>query len=431
MPRAAVAALCAALVALASAMALHSVALAGDGAFQLLSILSTGEGVGAPSRTFATHAQQGPVVVASWAGVLDTQALATLLGLGQLVLPAFAWSLAIVLSRRDRLVCATVSMLAGLSAATTWFLSASELVLAAPLTLLVAVILWQPRALRARDAVVAVAASSVLVASYETALFTGVVLTIWGAWRATIGSFGMRDRVACALVASLSAASAVVAVWGRQSGANPTHSRSLLYFVVSLEPWPFYVLLLGVAAVVAGLGPWLSGHVRSGALVLGTAALAVAVVASHPSPVRAFQARGGVAIAVVASVLFLWWRWIASRRGEKTPDAGRREERLLVAIPVAFMVALLVASVQPIREWSHSLEVFRAEVNRTQGVVHALDVLPPQRRDVLWGWTASSLSLVVRTSPDAGVLVDRDPAYVPFAAEDAREQLADEYVWGE
>ena len=159
MPLVAVAALCVALVALASTLAMQSVALAGDGAFQLVSILSTGEGVGAPSRTFATHAQQGPVVVASWAGVVDTRGLATLLGLGQIVLPAFAWSLAIVLCRRDRLVCATVSMLAGLSAATMWFLGASELVLAAPLTLLVAVFLWQPRALRARDAVVAVAAS--------------------------------------------------------------------------------------------------------------------------------------------------------------------------------------------------------------------------------------------------------------------------------
>jgi len=431
MPLVTVAALCASLIALASALAVHSVALAGDGAFQLVSILSTGEGVGAPSRTFATHAQQGPVVVASWAGVVDTQVLATLLGLGQIVLPAFAWSLAIVLCRRDRLVCATVSMLAGLSAATTWFLGASELVLAAPLTVLVAVFLWQPRPLRARDTVVAVAAASILVASYETALVTGVVLTIWGAWRATTGSSGMTDRVACVLVASLSAASAVVAVWGTQTGANPTHSRSLLYFVVSLEPWPFYVALLGITAVVAGLGPWLTGHARSGALVLGTAAIAVAVVAIQPNPVRAFQARGGVAIAVCAAVLFLWWRWIASRRGEATPGAGRREERLLVVVPVAFMVALVVASVQPIHEWSRSLEVFRAEVNRTQGVVHALDVLPPQRRDVLWGWTASSLSLVVRASPDAGVLADRDPAYVPFSAEDAREQLADEYVWDE
>ena len=375
MPLVAVAALCAALVALASALAMQSVALAGDGAFQLVSILSTGEGVGAPSRTFATHAQQGPVVVASWAGVVDTRVLATLLGLGQIVLPAFAWSLAIVLCRRDRLVCATVSMLAGLSAATMWFLGASELVLAAPLTLLVAVFLWQPRALRARDAVVAVAAASILVASYETALVTGVVLTVWAAWRATTPASGTTDRVACVLVASLSAASAVVAVWGTQTGANPTHSRSLLYFVVSLEPWPFYAALLGIAAVLAGLGPWLSGNGRSGALVLGTAALAVAVVASQPSPVRAFQARGGVAIAVVAAVLFLWWRWIARAADGDTGCRAtggappRRDPRGLRT-----RAAGRECATDP--RWSRSLEAFRAEVDRTEGVVIALDVLP-------------------------------------------------------
>ena len=73
--------------------------------------------------------------------------LTLLLGVGQLVLPAIVWSLAIVLSRADRLVCAAVAMIAGLNAGATWFLSVSEIVLAVPLTTLVAVLLWQPRSL--------------------------------------------------------------------------------------------------------------------------------------------------------------------------------------------------------------------------------------------------------------------------------------------
>lgn len=152
------------------------------------------------------------------------------------------------------------------------------------------------------------------------------------------------------------------------------------------------------------------------------AALAVAVVGLQPDPVTAFQARGGA--------VFLWWRWLVSRRGGAPHRPDRRSERVLVAIPVAFTAAVVATNVQPLREWSRSLDAFRAEVDRTEGVVFALDVLPAERRDVLWGWTASSLSLIVRANADARVLVDRDPTYVPFPAEDARAQLADDYVWG-
>jgi hypothetical protein len=231
------------------------------------------------------------------------------------------------------------------------------------------------------------------------------------------------------IVGGLSAASVIVATWGTRTGANPTHSQSLLYFVVSLEPWPFYVALAGVAAVIAALGPWLDGFARSVLLALGAGALAVAVIAVGPDPVTAFQARGGAAIAVCALVVFLWWRWIEGRRGEIARPAWPQSERLLVAIPVAFVAGLAVAHAQPIRDWSRSLDAFRAEVDRTRGVAAAIDVLPANRRDVLWGWTASSLSLIVRERADAGVLVDRDPAYVPFPAKDARAQLDDEYVW--
>ena len=164
-------------------------------------------------------------------------------------------------------------------------------------------------------------------------------------------------------------------------------------------------------------------------LALGAAALVAAVIAVAPDPVAAFQARGGSAIAVSALVVFLWWRWIEGRRGEAARRTWTHSGRLLVAIPVAFVVGMALTNVQPIREWSRSLDAFRAEVDRTQGVAPAIDVLPANRRDVLWGWTATSLSLVVRGRPDAGVLVDRNPAVVPFPAEEARAQIADDYVW--
>ncbi len=85
-------------------------------------------------------------------------------------------------------------------------------------------------------------------------------------------------------------------------------------------------------------------------------------------------------------------------------------ERLGVAIPVAFVAAMVATNVAPVIGWDRSLDAFRAEVIQTQGVADAVDVLPSGRRNVLWGWTASSLSLIVRRDPEqAGILVNPEP----------------------
>ena len=95
MPFAAVVAACSLLVGAASVMTWQGVALAADGAFQLVRILATGDVYGSDARILAAGAHQGAVVIAARAGVTDTHALATLLGVGQLLLPAIAWSIAI------------------------------------------------------------------------------------------------------------------------------------------------------------------------------------------------------------------------------------------------------------------------------------------------------------------------------------------------
>ena len=176
MPLKAALAVCALLVAAASVMTFYSLALAADGSFQLLRALATGDVFGANSRILGAVVREGAVVAAARAGVTDTHLLSMLLGVGQLVVPAIVWSLAILLTRADRLVCAAVSMCAGLSAGTLWLMSVCEIITAASLTVLVAVLLWRPCSWRWRHAALAIAASSLLVASYETALVTGAIL---------------------------------------------------------------------------------------------------------------------------------------------------------------------------------------------------------------------------------------------------------------
>jgi hypothetical protein len=426
MPSWAIVVMCTLLFGAASVMAWQSVALAADGAYQLVLVVGSGDVWGLDARILAAWTHQAAVVLALRAGVTDTQLLSILLGVGQLLVPAVAWSVAVVLSRGDRLVCAAVAMIAALNAGTTWFVSVSEIVLAVPLTTLVAVLLWRPGTWRARDIGIAVVASAVLVASYETAVLTGAVLMAWAAWRATRAPT-RTERIACATVATLSLASVVVALSGTRSGANPTHSQSLLYYVVSLEPWPFYAALAGIATVIAPLG-WSTGRLRGLLLALGCGALAIAILGLEPSAVTAFQARGGAAITGFMLELFLLWRWIAARAASG-PAVGEPPSRLLVAIPVVAVVAMVTVNVGPVSRWARSLDAFRDGVNASAGVTDVADVLPPDRGEVRWGWTSTSLSLLVRGEPSAGVLVDPNPSIVPFAPGAAREQIPDEYTW--
>jgi hypothetical protein len=128
--------------------------------------------------------------------------------------------------------------------------------------------------------------------------------------------------------------------------------------------------------------------------------------------------------------VFLWWRWIESQRAIAPPPERVRGDRLLAAVPVVVVAAMLAVNVQAVRSWSRSFDAFRAGVDEAQGVVTTTDALSPDERAVLWGWTGSSLSLIVRGRSDAGLLVDPDPSFVPFPPRDARNQLADAYTWG-
>jgi hypothetical protein len=428
MPGFAIVTVCALLVGTASLMAARSIALAADGAFQLVRVLGTGDVYGFDARILGAATHQAAVIVAARAGLEDTQLLALLLGVGQLIVPAVVWSLAIALSREDRLVCAAVAMIAGLNAGATWFFNVVELVLAVPLTTLVAVLLWRPRTWRWREVAIAALASVVLVASYETAMLSGAVLAAWAVWRRA-RSTARAERVGCALVAGLAVLSVLVAVAGTGSGPNPTHSQSLLYFVVSLEPWPFYLALTGIAALLLGLGPWLRGTSATVSLALGSCALIAAAVGLEPGPVTAFQARGGAAVAGFLLELFLWWRWI-ERRDATAEGMPLARQRLLVAAPIVFVATMLAANIGPVGSWSRSLDTFRTQVNRDVGVIDVHEAVPPDRREVVWGWTSSSLSLLVRNDSTAAILFDRRPSLLPFPPGDARSQLPDEYTWG-
>ncbi len=423
-PLSAALAVCVALVVAALVMTFQSLALAGDGSYYLVRIIATGEVFGTDQRYLGNLIRQSPVLLAIRSEVTSTYTLALLLGVGQIVIPALLWSLAVLHARADRVAFAAVTVTAGICAGTTWFFSVSENVIAMPLTALVAVVLWQPATWSRGNAAVAIAASTVLVASYETSMVTGLVLAGWGLMRALRASSRM-ERGSCAAVSVLAALSVLVAVRGGWEQTYPTHSRSLLYYVVDLQPWPLYLAVAGLVALVVGIDGRYASRVSTTLVAAGTTALFVAVAGLQMTTTAAFAARGGAAVATFALLVLLWWQW-APRTEQRTPD--RRSSRLL-AVPVGFVVAILVVNMWALRDWASSFSTFRDEVGVARGVVAADDVIPQDRRSVLWNWTAPSLSLVVRDDPDAGVLVDPDPSFVPFEPADRRRQLPDAYTW--
>jgi hypothetical protein len=415
----------AALLLTAFALTSQSLALAGDGAFFLVQILGTGDVYSLDSRWLGNALRQVPVLAAAHAGVTDTHVLSMLLGVGQLLVPALAWTVSVVLARADRIVFAAVAGTAAICAGSTWYLSVSENVVAVSLTALVSMLLWLPRTWSWGHAALATAAASVLVASYEAALVTGAVLAVWAVIRAARAPVRL-ERWAAVLVAALSILSVVVATQGFGAGVNANHSRSVMYAVVSLEPWTFYLGLGGVVVFVLGLGPWIATEARRPLLVIGAACMGLTVVAFDPSTYHALDARGGASIALVTLQALLFGS--AQTRAGTQRRRNRVDARLLT-VPVAFVVAVLALNVWALRDWSRSLTTFRTEVDEARGVVVAQDVIPEERRQVLWFWTASSLSLIVRERPEAGVLVDARPSIVPFPPWTARKQLADRYTW--
>ena len=368
---------------------------------------------------------QGAVIAAVQLGVTDTWALTLLLGLGQLVVPAVIWCAALWFSRTDAAVLAAVATTAVLCASTTWFVNVSESVLVVPLTVLVSVLLWQPRAWSRAQALTAAGASLILVASYETVLVTGAVLAAWAIARARRSS-SARDRYTSAFVAGASVASVGVALWGMTRPGDPQHAQSLLYFVVSFEPRALFVGAIGVMLLMAVSDRRIAD--RSGAaLALGAsaAALLLAAMMIESTQRESFAARGGIAAVAIVLQFYLCWRWTNPVQASQ----GRLAGRVLVLTPLVLVVACSFSVVRGLDEWSRSLHAFQAAVGSNQGIHSVEAAVPVERRAIVWGWTSSSLSLVLRCDAQGAVLVDSSPSYFAFPPAAARSQVADAFVW--
>jgi hypothetical protein len=424
-----VAAVCVLLLGTASVMTIAVIALTADGPYNLVRLIAD-EDVYAPApRYLGSVIRQTPVLLGLRAGSTDTHLLSILLGVGYLLVPAAVWSLAIVLARTRTLVFAAVTVAAGLCAVATWFCSVSESVLALAVTALLAVLLSRATPWSWGLASLATIASVILIASYETAIATAAISAVW-AFARVRRTTSAPDRVGGTVVAIASVAAVGVALSGSFSGQNDSNSRSFMYFVVSLEPPAVYVLLLSGASIVAGLAI-ANRRARSIVLVCASCASLIAAISLDITPSTAYAARGAAVIAVIALQCFLAVLWHHERK-ESSPVTAvgiRTSTRWQLLLPAAFVAVACAANLVALGDWSRGLRAFRAQVTATEGLTFVDDALAADERGAVWGWTATSLSLIARESPTDGVLVDRKPSWVPFPPEAAGDQVPDSYAW--
>jgi hypothetical protein len=270
------------------------------------------------------------------------------------------------------------------------------------------------------------------VASYEPAALTAPVLVVWAAWRA-ISSSTRAERLGVGLVALLSVVSALHGWWRIVEAREQENAQAFLNDILEVRPWEsFLALASGMALVYAMVLP--AGRARGFWLGLGAVCGAVAVYGlATTSYTEAYAARGAAVVAALFLELFLFGLWArASGRARAllgTGGAVVQERGWPLAVATIVVGAMVLVDLFRLGAWHESLLSFKEEVDGSRGLVSVDDVLPRDRRQVLFGWTSSSLSLVVRRDPDSGVLVDPRPTFVPFPPAAARRQLDDRYRW--
>lgn len=424
-PGGAVAVVCSMLVASSLFLTFRCLAVNGDGAYFLLRIADTGSVTGFPSRVLANAARQSLAITAVNLGVTDLHVLAVLLGIGQLMLPTAFLVAAVVLARRRLSAFAIVSITAGVVTGATAMFSIGENVVSVALAVFVATMLWLPRPWRRVDAAAALVAAIVLTRSHETVILTAPLLAVWSAWRARLATTVL-ERWACAFVGSALLLAAVLAARVLVAEPENPRARDVSDAVLRAIPLELYTAVIGGAGLVLLLFAPLGRRVRLLVLSVTILASAGAAVGFFGTQGDAYRARGGATIAALLAGSSLMLLWHLERRGGPGP---RPRGTGAAWVAVAFACLPLVALFPRAERWATSLEVFRHAVVANRGVLMATDVLPRDRRHVLFDWTASSLSVVVRPRMGTAVLVDAHPSYVPFPPAAAHREVPARFRW--
>jgi hypothetical protein len=339
--------------------------------------------------------------------------------------PSAILALAVVLARHRLSAFAIVTITTGVVTGATAMFSVGEGILTVAIAVLLATLLWLPRPWRLSDAVVAVVASVLLARTHESAVVTAPLLAAWSLMRARHATASL-ERWACRIVGVTAVVTTVVTARILATQPDDPRAHDLSGAVFDLIPLELYTAMLGGAGIVLLLVARLGARLRLAVTAVTILACGGTTVGFLATNGDGYRARGGTAIAALLTGSALMALWRLERRGRPSP---RQRPPAAAWIAVGFAIVPLVALVPRAERWGRSFDAFRTEVSARTGVVQAIDVLSPDRRQVLFDWTASSLSVVVRPRIGSAVLVDPRPSFEPFPPRGAHAQMPPRFRW--
>ena len=414
-----------------------SASLVGDGSYYLLRAVQTRGPFPLPGRLVSNALREGPMLIGLAAGVTNTQVLTVLEGIGFVLLPAVAWSLALVAARRARVQFTLVAVACGLCFASMMLFSVSELTLTLPLVALASVLVTRPDPWSRADAVMVVVVTGLLVLSHESVLPAVVVLMVMAVLRAR-ARLSVTDARVSAAVAVVSGVATAVALWTLVYRPN-SNSTDFLTHVEHGQPRSILLLMTGGAlllgwAVLHGRGggtTWIGWYLAVPGAVLTAFGIRSAITGG---PTSAYESRGFCVIVIVVLQLLLLVGWARLRRPDSSDGSDGSDIRR--SLPsgaawgaAAFLVVLMLIPAVGALRWSAVVGAFRTTITTHSGTVPESRVESRLAGGYLWPWTNTTMSVVLRSSPGDAVVLNTI-ADNPIPIHRAQQQIAPDYTWG-
>jgi len=395
------------------------IALFADGSHFLVNLLTSGElYLGNPERPFSTFVNEAPILLAMKLGVTGMTPLTLVFSLGVVLVPAIVWAAAAALHMRTRLFWPFVLMWAAIYLNTGLFAVGEYNITYAVIGLVVSILLL-PRRIPIWLLIVLIAASVLLCRAYESVAIIGPLLALLALVRFIRGrredaegeTAGRVEQVGLLVSALLLVIATLISVRAIFSSQNPgevylnnqlelLRDRSLLFTTLAC-------LALLIAAFLPGMARRVVLWV---AFIIGALTIVPLIEAltsgTGPNPWGYYNAR--TAATGLAVVLIVWcWRLATAPEeesgGESVPFFS--SERLL-SLACTFTAGFLACT------FAVSIVHFHSWVNRVGVVVESQKGLVPFEKsglstDYVWDWALPSLSLVLQTQRDQGIVLGR------------------------
>jgi hypothetical protein len=371
------------------------------------------------SRRYVMAVTQAPAATAIELGVTDSQILARLLSAGLFFLPTAFYHAALYRARRDPALLAAVTCAIAIVFLPTSFFIVGEAHTVGAAVLFAGVLLATGTRVTIGDGVLLAATAVLLVRSYETTCFYGLLLAALTTWRVAITGWRGGASLLYGLAVMLFLASAVVAVHSLLHPPSPSQLQDAVQDIVQF--WhnlqfllPLSAMIIVTIAALAAprlLESW-SLYLWAGVLLI---MMAVSPLLWSPdgfvflNAKTHFRSRMVAGMITAAIVLAIWLytlrpAWMPTAFAALVKPATARR---FLAFQLAALLAALPADILLTELWRRSIVEFQSTIGARSGLI-PVEETPFGREPLLYliqDWALPSESLVLRHTSGDGIIV--------------------------